>query len=696
MEKDLILEIGTEEIPAGFLNPAIENLKEITINTLRENHLQFNKIETFGTPRRLISHVTDIPTKQRDIKFEKIGPPIRISFDENNKPTKAALGFAKSQGLRVDELDIIKNENGEFLGARQEIKGEKTEKLLKNVIPKIINSLHFKKSMRWGTYHISFARPIRWILSVYDGKTISFKVADVISSNKTYGHRFLSPKPLKISSWTDFKSKMDNSSVIFDQEKRGMIIKNDLSKIVKQLNGILYEDEELLETVVNLVEIPQTLVGSFSKEFLKLPIEVLISVMKNHQKYFPILSKESGGKRLLPNFIFISGTPVKDTDVVVKGNERVIHARFNDARFFYHEDTKDHLISKIENLKHMVFLSDLGTYYDKIIRTESIVELLAELLNIEDKTNDLKRAAKLSKADLTTQMVFEFPELQGTMGKYYAIESGEKSEVAKAIEEHYWPTARTGELPESDIGAILSIADKFDTIISCFIKGLNPTGTSDPYALRRQAIGIINTSLQKEFSYSFIKITDKDTSLLVKLTKKINDEELRAVAEKIHEFFKERFRNIMTSAGYESDIIDAVLSSNFENFLEEKNKIDALSEFRKEKDFDQLAVAFKRVVNIAKEKPSHDIDNKLLNEKHELELVKSFFDKKNIIEENFEKKNYRASLLKMKELKTPIDNFFDNVLVMDNNVEIRNNRLSILWNIRNLFFKIADFSKIST
>ncbi len=696
MEKDLILEIGTEEIPAGFLNPAIENLKEITINTLRESHLQFNKIETFGTPRRLISHVTDIPTKQRDMKFEKIGPPIRISFDENNKPTKAALGFAKSQGLRVDELDIIKNENGEFLGARKEIKGEKTEKLLKNVIPKIINSLYFKKSMRWGTNHISFARPIRWILSVYNGKTISFKVADVISSNKTYGHRFLSPKPLKISSWTDFESKMDNSSVIFDQEKRGMIIKNDLSKIVKQLNGILYEDEELLETVVNLVEIPQTLVGSFSKEFLKLPIEVLISVMKNHQKYFPVLSKKSGGKRLLPNFIFISGTPVKDTDVVVKGNERVIRARFNDARFFFHEDTKDHLISKIENLKHMVFLSDLGTYYDKIKRTGSIVELLAELLNIEDKTNDLKRAAKLSKADLTTQMVFEFPELQGTMGKYYAIESGEKSEVAKAIEEHYWPTARTGELPESDIGAILSIADKFDTIISCFIKGLNPTGTSDPYALRRQAIGIINTSLQKEFSYSFIKITDKGTSLLVKLTKEIKDEELRTVAEKIHEFFKERFRNIMTSAGYESDIIDAVLSSNFENFLEEKNKIDALSEFRKEKDFDQLAVAFKRVVNIAKEKPSHDINNKLLNEKHELELVKSFFDKKNIIEENFEKKNYRASLLKMKELKTPIDNFFDNVLVMDNNVEIRNNRLSILWNIRNLFFKIADFSKIST
>ncbi len=694
MEKELILEIGTEEIPAGFMRDAVDKLSEIASKELAENALSFGSVSSHGTPRRLALRITGLADKQEDQTRESYGPPIRIAFDDKGNPTNATLGFAKSQGVNVKDLVTVTRDRGEFLASVKKIKGQKTEKLLKEMLPRIISGIPFRKSMRWGDGDTAFARPVRWILAVYGGKTINFSIEGVKSSSKSRGHRFMSPASFAVSGWSDYADGLEKGFVVLDQDRRKGIIEKGINDLAEKIGGAALKDEELLETVNYLVEFPVILKGDFEEDFLKLPREVLISVMKNHQKYFPVFSKSEDG-RLLPHFIFVAGTKPRDSRVVVKGNERVIRARFTDASFFYNEDKSTPLEAKNIKLKGMVFLSDLGTYYDKTERLTLLAEFIGRQLGIEPLA-DVIRAAGLSKADLATQMVFEFPELQGIMGKYYALLSGEKEGVARAIEEQYMPTSREGELPATGIGSILSISDKLDTISACFISGLIPTGTSDPYALRRHAIGIINIVLDKNFHLSINDLSRASITAIANQARgKFSGSEDNTLAE-ISGFFKERFRNIMISDGFPQDVVEAAISAEFDDIVEVKRRIEALSEFRKAPDFDSLGVAFKRVVNIVKGQPKGEVSDGLFVEPVERELYLSFIGTREKVRGKISEKNYPEALSMMKTLKEPVDKFFEHVLVMDENEDLKKNRLSMLWEIRDLFFRIADFSKLST
>ncbi len=694
MAKELILEIGTEEIPAGFLDYAVEDLKSLTKKMLDENSLSYENVECYGTPRRLALRVEGLPEKQEDRTEEAYGPPVKIAFDAEGNPTKPALGFAKAQGVDFKELTTIQRDRGEILALKKKIKGQKTDKILKEILPDLVLSIPFRKSMKWGDGSVTFVRPLKWILSIYGGKTLSFNIEDLKSSNKSYGHRFMHPKGFKVTNWDEYEKGLEQGYVQLDQKKRRETINIETAELADKIGGYIPKDPDLLETVSNLVEIPVVLKGNYEKEFLTLPKEVLISVMKNHQKYFPVFSK-SETEELLPHFIFVCGTPVNDSDVVSKGNERVIRARFTDARFFYDEDKSAPLWDKLEDLKGMVYLSDVGSYYDKTDRLKTLANELGNNLGFDNNTRHIVRAAFLSKADLATQMVFEFPELQGIMGKYYAEISGETPEVAKAIEEHYMPTGRDGDLPESDYGSVLSIVDKIDNISSCFISGLIPTGTSDPYALRRQAIGIINIVLEKNLHLSLKESFRIGLKAIIDQTESKYSDSLDDTLDTIMTFMTERFRNLMTSEGFAQDVVEAVVSVEFDDILDAKRKIEALTEFRKAADFEALGVAFKRVVNIVKDHAGKNVLDEHFVESAEKHLHDSLNDVRGKVEDKIVEKNYLESLLLMKNLKDPVDNFFDNVMVMDKDTKIKENRLSMLANIKSLFFKIADFSKLS-
>ena len=696
MEKELILEIGTEEIPALFLEKAREDLGNILSGELRDKGVEFGEMEILYTPRRLSAKVSGLERKQKDRTTENFGPPIRIAFDENGKPTKAALGFARSQKVDVEKLVTAKRDNGEFLCVRKTIKGRKTSSVLKEILPEVISSVPFRKSMRWGSGKLTFARPIRWIAALYDGKPVKFSVENIKSSDQSFGHRFTSPKPFRVVSWESYLKALKKNNVVANPEKRKETIRKDTEAAAKKIGGIVKEDPELLETVVNLVEHPTVLVGEFEKKYLRLPEEVLISVMKNHQKYFPVYSEKT--EKLLPSFIFVCGTPVKDKQVIIRGNERVIRARLNDAEFFFSEDTKKNLSDYTEDLESMVFLSDIGSYRGKVKRMRT---LAADMFD----NPDLERAAELSKSDLATQMVFEFAELQGVMGKYYSLASGEKKAVANAVEEQYMPLTRTGELPRTKTGALLSIVDKADNICSCFIADLAPTGSSDPYALRRQTLGIIRIVIEKKLDISVSAVLEHGIKLVLdsmeaqKARKlKLSEEELK---ENILAFFSERFRNLMTESGYERNIVESVISAGFDNPFDAYRRINALGKFARRKDFEALATGFKRVFNIAKTRPSSPLDKKLFRQKEEKDLYRAFTKTQTAVLKrlaNSEKapgqSDYTSSLESIKTLAGPIDRFFDAVMVMDKNKKVRDNRLALLNEIKDLFFMIADFSKI--
>ncbi|NIP31961.1 MAG: glycine--tRNA ligase subunit beta, partial [Candidatus Dadabacteria bacterium] len=428
----------------------------------------------------------------------------------------------------------------------------------------------------------------------------------------------------------------------------------------------------------------------------------LISVMKNHQKYFPVYSAKKD--ELLSNFVFVSGIKSKKPKTIIKGNERVIRARFSDAEFFYNEDSKNHLSEYLNELKSMVYLSQIGSYYQKVQRLKKISRFLAGELNLQNEKNDLVKAAELAKADLATQMVFEFPELQGTMGKYYAHISGEKNSVSTAIEEHYMPLTRDGDLPESMLGSILSIVEKIDNICSCFIADLKPTGSADPYALRRQAIGIIRIIIEQKLNISLNSVLSKSINITIKSMDKENlskvSESESQILDNIINFISDRFKNLLIDEGFSTNVIDSVLSLSFDNPTDSYNKIKAVQKFKKEKQFEELAIAFKRVVNIAKDKPKAKMNIKLFQDKSETNLYNKFQEIKEKTEKYFDsngissESDYLKALNQIKSLKKPVDDFFDNVMVMDKDEKLKNNRLALLSEIKNLFFQISDFSKI--
>ncbi|HEX9080489.1 MAG TPA: glycine--tRNA ligase subunit beta, partial [Desulfuromonadaceae bacterium] len=483
--KELFLEIGSEEIPAGFIPRAMAEMEAIITRELTNARLSFGEVKTLGTPRRLALVVKDIPAVQPDAEITATGPSKKAAFDADGKPTKAAEGFARGQGVDVSQLKVVTTEKGEYIAVTRQETGRPTHLILAEILPRLVTEIPFKKSMRWGDLDVRFARPIHWIVALFDGSVVPFSFGTVESGTISRGHRFMANTPFPVRDFAHYLEECERHFVIPDPERRREIIRRETHRVAEAFGGRLLPDEGLLEEVTYLAEYPSAVAGAFPAEFLKVPKEVLITSMRSHQRYFSIVD---GQGRLMPGFITINNTLTEDPQVVVKGNERVLRARLSDARFFFEEDRKVKLATRVESLKSVVYQQKLGTSYEKMERFRTLAEDLAGQLNpaVKDKVGE---AAYLCKADLVSGMVGEFPEVQGIMGREYALLEGIDPAVASAIAEHYMPTQAGGELPASDIGALVSIADKLDTICGCFGVGLIPTGSADPYALRRSALG---------------------------------------------------------------------------------------------------------------------------------------------------------------------------------------------------------------
>ena len=687
MGSELLLEIGTEEIPAAFLPKALRDLDEIGRRELAASRIPHGKTVTMGTPRRLFWSVDGIAERQQDQVIEKLGPAVRVAFDKEGNPSRAALGFAKGQGIDIARLDRITTEKGEYLCARKTIGGQSTESLLPEILTRVIGELPFRKSMRWADQEFRFARPIHWILAVLDGRVVPLRIANVDSGNTSRGHRFMSPESFPVGSREEYLAGTRNHFVIVDPLERAEAIRDLSQKAAAAVGGRVLSSEELLETVTFLTEYPTAVCGNFDPEFLKLPPEVLITTMISHQKYFPVTDEKGA---LLPHFIAINNTLARDPEVVKRGNEKVIRARLSDARFFFEADQKIPLERRVEDLKRVTFHTLLGTSYDKVQRFRKLAAWIAGRL-APAGADRIDRAAMLAKADLDTQMVGEFAELQGIMGREYALLAGEDPLVARAIHEHYLPTSAGGSLPETDEGAIVSIADKTDTLCGFFGVGLMPTGTADPYALRRQALGVINIILAKGYLLPLDSLFDESLAGLRPLLKRPEEE----IRKDLMEFFKGRLESQLLSQGHPYDVVDAVLATGVGNLVAANEKILAMESFKSDADFQPLATAFKRVVHIIRGFHGGAVDPGLFTAE-EKNLHETFLKIRDSVSNLISRGDYSRALSELARLREPVDSFFEAVLVMAEDDKVRFNRLSLLEEIATLFHGVADFSKIVT
>lgn len=690
MSDELLLEIGTEEIPAAFMPDALAAFKTLMEKELTSQRISFKEIQTCGTPRRLVLMAQKVALSQTDLVTEKTGPAKNIAFDKDGKPTKAAEGFARGQGIDVSGLKIVKTDKGEYICAEKHEKGVETKTLLPEICLKVITQLPFPKSMRWKDLDIRFARPIHWILALFKASVVPFTVGNIQSGETTCGHRFMAPAPVKVTGIASYLDAMKQAHVVVSQEQRKQAIVEKIRELAKKVNGKADEDEKLLDEVTFLIESPFPVLCSFEKEFLKLPVEVLITTMKKHQKYFPVFDNKG---RPLNYFIAVNNTDTINPEVVMNGHERVLRARLSDARFFYTEDQKKSLGALTESLRHVLFQAKLGTSYEKVMRFQNLALFITEELNNPSIKSKVERAAYLCKADLVSEMVGEFPELQGIMGREYARIAEEPDLVSQAIFEHYLPRFAGDALPSTDVGAVISIADKLDTIAGCFGIGLIPTGTADPYALRRQCLGIINIILNKKYALSFPVLVAKAVSFIGGKTTRPQPE----VCSDVLNFFSARLSNLLTSQGFSYDVVDAVLSLGIDNMTDSVNRVDALQQMKKDPNFESLAVSFKRVVNILRTAPAaQGVNPGAFEHAAEKKLYEKYLDIRDRAKELMVQRLYVQALQMISTIRDTVDAFFDNVLVMAEDMNVRQNRLALLQEVNSLFTNFADFSKIAS
>lgn len=690
---NVVLEIGTEEIPAQYMENALKDLNRLAKKYLEESRIKYKEIKVYGTPRRLILFIFHIEEKQEDI-FQKIkGPAYSIAYNKNSLPQQPALKFAQSQGINVEDLIVEDTKKGKYIFAPKSIIGQPTIDLLSQIFPKLIIGMQFPKSMRWGEKSLRFIRPIRWILALYGKEIIKFNIDGLDSENITYGHRLLAPQIIKISSTQEYFKKLEKNYVIIDPKIRENIIKTDIKQIIKEIGGKKIINEKLLKEIIYLVEYPNAILGKYDKKYLELPKDVLTIVMEKHQKYFPVFKNKD---ELLPLFIVIINNSKEYASKIIEGNENVLRARLEDAKFFYQEDQKIPLEKNVDKLKSVIFQEKLGSLFDKIKRLELLCNYIADGLRVEQKVKkDLLRSAHLCKADLVTEMVKEFPELQGIMGKEYAILSGERKEVAEAIFEHYLPRFSGDNLPLTKCGMILGIADKVDTIIGCFVMGLAPTGSQDPYGLRRQSRGKIAIILKNNLEISLKDIIEKSLSLYkesVSVELKIDENE---IVSQILSFLKQRLKNIFLEDGIRYDVIDAVLAVDSDgDVVDIKNRIKAIEELYNQPIFRKILSSSNRVLNLSKNNEETEIDQLLLKEKAELNLYHNYESIYPRTKEFISNKEYKKVFKLLGDLCEPVDEFFDQVLVMDKDKNIRKNRIALIKKIGILFNQVADLSKI--
>ena len=710
---NFLLEVGTEELPASFLSGALTQWKQLIPQSLKENFLDTEAVEIYGTPRRLAVLIKGLPQQQADREEEVKGPPAKAAFKDGS-PTKAAEGFAKKQGVDVSALEIRPTDKGDFVFVKKSIKGRSTADIITELIPNWIFKLEGKRLMRWSDGDLKFSRPIRWLVALLDDKVLPIEIENnsevVKSGNTSRGHRVLHPDNVTLTQATDYLNTLNSASVVADTNARVNTITQQVQEAAKKQNGYAQIYPDLLEEVVNLVEYPSAVVGNFEPEFLELPPEVITTVMVSHQKYFPVFKAENS-KELLPYFITVSNGDPKKSDIIAKGNERVIRARLADGRYFYDNDIKQSLESFLPQLETVTFQEDLGSLRKKVDRISSVAGRISKQLNLEFQQQEhIQRAALLCKADLVSSIVYEFPELQGIMGQKYAVKSNEPEAVADAIFEHYLPRGADDILPQTVTGRVVAIADRLDTLVSIFGLGMVPTGSSDPFALRRAATAIVNITWDGDLAINLQQLLE-DTA--TEFANTYNKEKAELVTS-LEDFFLQRIRTLLQEErNIDYDLVNAVLGENdpeyteraLQDLLDVRDRALFLQQIRNNGSLDKIYETVNRSTRLAAQ---GDLDTQQLDPGKVVQ--KNLFQKKS--EESFynavvglvpqtqaaqQQRNYQQLIAGLTEIAPTVSTFFDgpeSVLVMDDNPDIKRNRLYLLGLLRNHARVLADFGAI--
>jgi len=686
--QEFVFEIGCEDIPARFVENALADLKFRFLGACEAARIGA-EVETFATPRRFIL-LAHLEATQRDLEEVRTGPPVAAAF-KDGEPTRAAMGFAQGQGVEVSALITVKTEKGEYVAANVFEKGKATREVLPEILHNLVAQTNFPKSMRWGDGKVSFARPVRWFVAVFGGEVVDFEWGGVKSGSTTYGHRFAAPQPIAVSGHESYRTGLQNAHVVIEQDKRRATIMDGLARVAAEAGGQVIEDPELVNEVIHLVEEPHVILVKYDEAYLELPPEVLISSMRSHQRYFAM--KGVDGK-LIAACGVVYNTPVKDPSVVAAGNLRVLKARLDDARFFWKQDLRVPLSEYNAKLETVVWLKQIGTMKERAERMTSTAVAIAERLGLgAEVVASTRRAGELSKSDLATGMVGEFPDLQGVMGREYAKMAGESEEVAKAIYEQYLPKGSDAELPTTHSGACLALAEKFDSLVGCFGIGLVPTASADPYALRRAALGALR--ILQEMAYS-VPLQD----LLVLAAQSYPDTlfktDRETVSKQVADFVGTRLRHSLVQT-YPTDLVDAVLAVGLDDVLSVNDRLEALAKIRPEADFEPLAQGFKRVVNILKKQggPERKVDPQFFADDAEKTLYDAVIAAESKLSDAIAKRDWHASCQALIALKGPVDHFFDTVMVMAEDDTLRENRLALLARTQRLFMQVADLSVVA-
>lgn len=683
MSKDLLLEIGTEEMPANILPGTVKDLSALAEAKLTEARLSFEKVTIYATPRRLAVLAFGVSEKQSDEEVKKRGPSIQAAFDADGNPTRAAQGFARGAG--VDPSALVKD--GNYVWAEIVNAGKPVEEVLPQVFTDIILGLSFPKSMHWGSEELRFIRPIRWLVALCGENVVPMELAHVRSGRTSRGHRFLCKEPVEITVPADYKETMRKAFVIVDQDERREMIRQGLLAKAAELGGEIWPNPGLLEEINYIVEYPTPLYGRIDEDFLKLPQPAVVTPMRDHQRYYPVHAKDGS---LMPYFLTVRNGGTKALENVQIGNERVLRARLDDAKFFFDNDRKKSLEAHREDLKRITYQENMGTLYDKAVRLQALTAAIGEAWGFsEEEKADADRAAYLSKSDLATGMVTEFTELQGEMGKEYALLDGEKTNVAQAIFEQYMPRFAGDILPQQPIGRALSLADKLDNLAATFLRGLIPTGSQDPFALRRQTIGAVNILVDGKIHWDVREGIAKALALLPG-----TDEAKKTAAGQIEEFFRQRIRAILLDQGIDYDIIDAVLSGPVDDVYALFLRAQSMKESAV-KDEADLRQAVTRLANITKGKDAVSVLPALFADEAEKNLWAAYVAAGLKANEAYQAYDYAAALPALRTLTQPINDYLDKVMVMVDDEAVRTNRISTLKKVLDLFNLWGDFSKLA-
>ena len=682
MAKDLLFEIGAEEIPAGFMPNILGQLKQLAETKLNDAHLPFESIATYGTPRRLALIVKGLADTSAEISERHKGPSASIAYDADGNATKAAIGFARGKGLDVADLVV---EDG-YIYAETKTEGVPAKDIVTDMLPQLITGLNFPKSMHWGNLDAKFVRPVRWLVALLDEEVIPVEFATVKSGNVTRGHRFLGADEITIKNAASYVDTLKENFVMVDQDARRELISKQLHDIAASKNASIVWDDDLLEEINYLVEWPTALCGGFEESYLALPDAAIITPMKDHQRYFPLVDQDG---KLLPMFLTVRNGSDHSIEVVQAGNERVLRARLDDAKFFFNEDRKKPLIDRQDGLTKIVFQEGLGNLADKTERLLTLGRVFSEECELhEDARVVLERATELAKTDLTTGMVTEFTELQGVMGKEYALLDGESPEVAEAIFEQYLPRFAGDVLPQTEAGKVLSIIDKVDNIVATFSRGLIPTGSQDPYALRRQTIGILNILLGSEWNISLRPIIVESMNLL-----NVPADKQDELLGQVEEFITLRLKNIFLDREVPHHVIDLLLSNNELSVADAEGLVKALLANRIDENV-ELVQAFTRMYNLVKDVTYTGVDESLLKEDAERALYEMATKASEASIDAWDKNDYDAVVAVPATLVPAINKFFEDVMVMDKDEAIKANRLQLVRLAYSVMAIIGDISAL--